>query len=243
MTKVVQALITRVPHQRIGIIARTVGRRRFVEETLTAAGVPFYRWDDGVLDTDTASVMKSLLARFDVRGYDAASDKTAFLRAAAGFESIADPTGRESLLSALLWCHDLLGDRISPTEIRSRIRVGDSTTLITIPGVHLLTGHVGKGQQFDWVMIVGVEDGVLPDFRAKTADEHTEEARVLSVMLSRARHGVIVNRAVSVPTKAGKPMDRAASSFLGNLAAASPLDGAGLVAWFNAADWAAIAAR
>lgn len=243
MTNVVQALIVRVPNQRIGIMARTVGRRRFVEESLTAASVPFYRWDDGVLDTDTASIMKSLLARFDVRGYDAASDKTAFLRAAAGFESIADPAGRESLLSALLWCHDLLRDGISPTEIRSRIRVGDSATLITVPGVHLLTGHVGKGQQFDWVMIVGLEDGVLPDFRAKTADEQAEEARVLSVMLSRARHGVIVSRAASVPTNAGWPKDRKSSAFLPHLASARPLNDAGLVAWFNAADWAAIAAR
>jgi DNA helicase-2/ATP-dependent DNA helicase PcrA len=243
VTSVAQALIARVPNHRIGIISRTVGRRRFVEESLTAADVPFYRWDDGVLDTDTASVMKSLLARFDDRGYDAASDKMAFLRAAAGLESIVDPTGRESLLSALLWCHDLLRDGLRPTEIRSRIRIGDSTTLITVPGVHLLTGHVGKGQQFDWVTIVGVEDGVLPDFRANTADEQTEEARVLSVMLSRARHGVIVSRAVSVPTNAGKPMDRNPSAFLRNLASAGPLDDTGLVAWFNAADWTAIGGR
>ena len=243
VTQIIQALISRVPSQRIGIIARTLGRRRFVEAALTTADVPFFRWDDGVLDTDTARVIKSMLARFDARGYDAATDKMAFLRDASAFESVTEPSGRESLLDALHWCHDLLRAGTSAGDIRARIHVGDATTLISAPGVHLLTGHVGKGQQFDWVVIVGLEDGVIPDFRATSADEKTEEARVLSVMLSRARHGVIVSRAVSVPTNAGRPMNRSSSSFLSQLATGSPRDAGGLVEWFKAADWAAVAQR
>lgn len=243
VTQVARALTTRVPDQRIGIIARTLGRRRFVEEALLTADVPFYRWDDGVLDTDTARTMKSMLARFDARGYDASSDKMAFLREAASFDSATDPSVRESLLNALHWCHDLLRDGVVPTDVRSRIQIGDANTLITASGVHLLTGHVGKGQQFDWVVVVGLEDGVIPDFRATTVEERTEEARVLSVMLSRARHGVIVSRAASVPTNTGRPMSRTPSPFLTNLATANPLDDRGLVSWFDSADWTAIAGR
>ncbi|WP_372466601.1 UvrD-helicase domain-containing protein [Microbacterium maritypicum] len=243
VTRVAQALVSRVPQQRIGVIARTLGRRRFVESALKAAKVPFFRWDDGVLDTETARTLKSLLARFDVRGYEAAADKMAFLRDAAGFESVSEPSGRESLLDALHWCHDLLRSGVAAGDIRSRIQIGDAATLITAPGVHLLTGHVGKGQQFDWVVIVGLEDGVIPDFRATSSDEKIEEARVLSVMLSRARHGVIVSRAVSVPTNAGRPMDRKPSSFLTSLATANPRKAEELVEWFNSADWAAIAVR
>ncbi len=243
VTQVVQALVTRVPNQRIGIIARTLGRRRFVEDALVAAGVSFYRWDDGVLDTDTARTLKSMLARFDSRGYDAAADKMAFLRDATSFEYVTDPTGRESLLDALHWCHDLFRDGISAADIRSRIQVGDATTLIMAPGIHLLTGHVGKGQQFDWVVIVGLEDGVMPDFRATSAEEMTEEARVFSVMLSRARHGVVVSRAASVLTNAGRPMNRKPSPYLSSIALGSPLNDTGLVEWFKIADWAAIAAR
>src|SRR5690606_36551292 len=152
--------VARVPGQRVGIIARTLGRRRFVEDALTSAGVAFYRCDDGVLDTDTARTMKAMLARFAARGYDAAGDKMTLPRDAAGFESVADPTGRESLLGALHWCHDLLRDGATAADIRSRIQVGDANTLITASGVHLLTGHVGKGQQFDWVVVVGLEEGV-----------------------------------------------------------------------------------
>lgn len=243
VTKIAQALLARVPNQRIGIIARTSGRRRFVEAALTAARVPFLRWDDGVLDTDTARLMRSMLARFDAKGYSAASDKMTFLRDASGFDSVAEPTGRQDLLDALQWCHDLLRDGIPPADIRARIHIGDATTLISAPGVHLLTGHVGKGQQFDWVVIVGLEDGVIPDFRASSNDETAEEARVLSVMLSRARHGVIVSKAASVKTNAGRPMDRRPSSFLSQIASASPRDAAGLVGWFETVSWKDIATR
>lgn len=243
VTKVARFLLARVPNQRIGIIARTLGRRRFVEAALNAAGVSFLRWDDGVLDTETARLMKSMLARFDDRGYSSATDKMTFLRDVSGFDSLAEPTGRQDLLDALQWCHDLLRDGIAPADIRSRIHIGDATTLISAPGVHVLTGHVGKGQQFDWVVIIGLEDGVIPDFRATTGPETTEEARVLSVMLSRARHGVIVSRAASVQTNAGRPMDRRPSSFLSQIASASPLDAKGLLEWFNNANWQAVGAR
>ena len=243
VTKIAQALLVRVPSQRIGIIARTLGRRRFAEAALTAASVPFLRWDDGVLDTDTARLVKSVLARFDARGYSSSSDKMAFLREASGFDSVAEPTGRHDLLDALQWCHDLLREGVTPADVRARIHIGDSTTLISAPGVHLLTGHVGKGQQFDWVVIVGLEDGVIPDFRAKTLEEGAEEARVLSVMLSRARHGVIVSRAASVLTNAGRPMDRNPSPFLRQIESARPQDKAGLVEWFRSVDWATVAVR
>lgn len=243
VAQLVEGLIQRVPQQRIGVIARTLGRRRPVENALAAAGVPFYRWDDGVLDTDTARTMKSMLARFDMRGYESSTDKMGFLREASLFESVSDPSSRESLLNALSWSHDLFRDGVTAADIRSRIQVGDATTLITAPGVHLLTGHVGKGQQFDWVVVVGLEDGVIPDFRATRAEEKVEEARVLSVMLSRARHGVVVSRAAAVPTSNGRLMKRTPSEFLRFLASAGPVDNGGLGAWFQAVDWNAIAAR
>ncbi len=63
-------------------------------------------------------------------------------------------------------------------------------TVATHEGVHCLTGHAGKGQQFDWVFVLGLEDGSIPDFRAKNLESKREEARVLSVMISRARIGV-----------------------------------------------------
>ncbi|MFF1572499.1 UvrD-helicase domain-containing protein [Leifsonia sp. NPDC058292] len=242
-SKVVEALLARVPGQRVGIIARTVGRRRFVEQGLTEGGISFYRWDDGVLDTDSARTMRSMLTRFDHSRYNIANDKMEALREMVGLDAVIDPSARESLLGALEWCHDLLRAGATTDEVRLRIRVGNADTLVTVPGVHLLTGHVGKGQQFDWVIVIGLEEGVLPDFRATNADGLTEEARILSVMLSRARHGVMVSNASVVPTNAGRAMSRNPSEFLRRLASAKPLDASAMVDWFNRADWKAIAAR
>jgi DNA helicase II / ATP-dependent DNA helicase PcrA len=201
-------LLKRAPNQRIGVIARTggKGRRRFVDDALSQSGLSCHRWDDGVLDTDTAKIVKAMLASLDTTEFHAASDPLAYLREVAQLEAAQDPSTRESLASALTWCCDLLADGESPAAIRARIKVGDNTTLLNIPGVHLLTGHVGKGQQFDWVVIVGAEEGSIPDFRAEgNPDAMAEEARILSVMISRARHGVLIMHAHNVPTQSGVP--------------------------------------
>ncbi|MEX5637625.1 UvrD-helicase domain-containing protein [Parafrankia sp. FMc2] len=185
-------VLTSAPNHRVAIIARTNPRRRFVDTFMEQSGLPFHRWDDGVLDTDTARIVKAMLARFDFARYQNAEDKLAYLRQVADLEALQDPSSREALAGALNWCYDLLDEGFSLTAIRARVRIGDQNTLINVPGVHLLTGHVGKGQQFDWVVIIGAEEGCIPDFRADTQEAVLEEARVLSVMVSRARHGVLV---------------------------------------------------
>ena len=43
-------------------------------------------------------------------------------------------------------------------HVEKRIQVSDTDSLITRGGVHLLTGHAGKGQQFDWMVVVGLEE-------------------------------------------------------------------------------------
>lgn len=243
IVKVARAILTRTPGQRIGVLARTAPRRRFVDAAFAVTDVAHYRWDDGVLDTDTAKLVKAMLARFDLVAYTAAPDKVAFLRDAVGFESITDVDIRKSMADALGWVQDLLSDAVKPDDIRGRIKIGDSSTLITSAGVHLLSGHVGKGQQFDWAIVVGLEEDFIPFSMATTPDETAEEARVLSVMISRARHGVILSRASSVPTNGGYPRSRTPSRFLGSIAAASPLDAPGIVEWFRRADWDAIGRR
>ena len=243
-TKLSRAVLTRAPMHRIGIISRIASRRRFADEAIIASGLPYHRWDDGVLDTDTAKVMKAMLSQIDIRELAKAADPLEFLRGAANLESIQDPSGREALVDALTWCHDLLADGHSPAAVKSRIRVGDNTTLITVPGVHLLTGHVGKGQQFDWVIVIGAEEGCIPDFRATTEDALAEEARVLSVMISRARHGAVVMRAQSVPAaSSGVVYSKRESRFLASLRNSNPLDAGGIIEWFKITDWGVIASR
>ena len=148
-----------------------------------------------------------------------------------------------SFAEALGWIQDLLSESVSPQEIRSRIQIGNSSTLTTSSGAHLLSGHVGKGQQFDWVFVIGVEEGSIPFFMAESDDEISEEARVLSVMISRARHGVILSRAESVLTNNGSSRRRKPSRFLRLISAIKPLNFSDIAEWFDVADWSGIARR
>jgi DNA helicase-2/ATP-dependent DNA helicase PcrA len=237
-------IVDRAPAHRIGVIARTASRRRFADEAFKRSELPHYRWDDPVLDTDTAKVMKSMLAKLDKAECYVAPNLLGFLQELAGLESIQDPSTREALMGAVAWAHDLLRDGSDPREIRSRIKYGDGSTLLTAPGVHQLTGHVGKGQQFDWVVILGVEEGCIPDFRATTVAARAEEARVLSVMISRARHGVVLLRAAAVESLNGTVWAKKASGFLAAFDdVASCLDRSGVEAWLQDAAWDEIAVR
>ena len=104
-------------------------------------------------------------------------------------------------------------------------------------------GTSGRASSFDWVVIVGAEDDTLPFFRATTNEEILEEARILSVMMSRARHGVLVTNTQVVPTNAGNPRPRSPSRFLPALTAAEPVIGDDAATWLRGAPWEQLAAR
>lgn len=241
LVRLASGIIQRAPNHRVGIIASSGPRRRFADAAFSQAGVATYRWDDGVLDTETAQTVRSLLRGLNVVEFGKADDPIGYLREAANFEDVID--GRDSLRDALDWTCDLLNAGISPDDIRSRIRIGDGSTLINEPGVHLLTGHTGKGQQFDWVFVIGLEDGTVPFFSSATQEELAEDARVLAVMMSRARHGVILSYADYVPDSNDRPRQKEPSRFFAQLVQGSPFNDTQLVDWLNQADWAALAAR
>lgn len=241
--RMVETILMHAPTQRIGVMARATSRRRFVDEAFSNSSIQHHRWDDGVLDTDTAKLVRAMLSTFDQGSYLAATDKIEFLRTVSAFNEVIEPNVREGLAGALNWCYDLLNDNISPTEIRSRIKIGDSSTLLTVPGAHLLTGHIGKGQQFDWVFVLGMEDGSIPNFNASSADELAEEARVLAVMISRARHGVFLSNAHSVQTLGGNLRSQRPSRFFSQLNLSGLTDEAGIDDWIANVDWMAVAGR
>lgn len=240
VVNVVRTILERAPNHRVGVIGRLKGRLRFVDQVAEASGLAVHRWEDGVLDTDTAQLVKAMLSRLNLDELTRASDPVEFLRALAGLDQVQEPDTRANLADALSWCLDRLRDGLMQEQVRSRIKVGDESTLLNVPGLHLLSGHVGKGQQFDWVVVVGAEEGCIPDFRST---DILEEARILSVMISRARHGAIVTHSGNVPTNAGAPKRRAASQFWIQLGTAGYQDGGGINAWLETVDWEAVAAR
>lgn len=242
ITNLCDQILTNAPKQRIGVIGRTKARLRFVDSAVEASGHPVHRWEDGVLDPDTARRIRLMLGRFNTDEYHAVADVLGHLRDLAELDKVEDYDSQRALADAISWVLDRFNDGSNVDEVRSRIRVGDQTTLLNAPGIHLLSGHVGKGQQFDWVVIVGFERDCIPDFRAETVAAREEEARTFSVMLSRARYGVLVTSSRVVPTNAGRNRPRRLSEYWNNIAAASPLGAQGIDEWLDSADWDQISA-
>ncbi len=73
------------------------------------------------------------------------------------------------------------------TESDTLDKRGDRITLMTL--------HSSKGLEFKCVFITGLEDGVLPLYRAKEASEIEEERRLLYVGMTRAEERLFLSRA------------------------------------------------
>lgn len=199
----VSELYSRFPKTRIGVIARTNRRVGLVRKQLEMHDVQFFNWEDGIHDHSTVTRLKSALSRFQTTEFESAISQLAYLGELTEIESIIDSEEKKFLEEGIEWCLDLLSNGNEPSEISQRLKVGNEVDLANGPGIHLLNGHIGKGQQFDWVFIVGFEEGTIPDFRAKAAEARSEEARILSVMISRARIGVYFSLAKRVTTNYG----------------------------------------
>jgi DNA helicase-2/ATP-dependent DNA helicase PcrA len=237
-------VLERAPTHRVGVICRTAGRRRFADEVFQSGSLPWRRWDDPLMDRDTANAVIRILSNWKREAWLTAENPTDLLLNMADSESLQDPDTRKSLREAVEWVHDELSRGVDISELKARVKVGDSSGLINSAGVHLLSGHAGKGQQFDWVCVIGAEEGVLPFFKATSPEELAEEGRILSVMISRARHGALVLHSKSVPDASGRERSKQPSRYQALLKAApSCLTGSNIVNWLKTADWNEIAAN
>ncbi|WP_074416701.1 ATP-dependent helicase [Mycolicibacterium fortuitum] len=75
----------------------------------------------------------------------------------------------------------------------SRRQRGDDAS----PGVRLLTIHKAQGREFRAVAIVGLNNGQIPDFRARSEDERLAELRTFYVAVTRAQRLLLLTRAKS----------------------------------------------
>lgn len=176
------------PEASIGIIARAGWRRNHIDHAFDKqVDVPVRRWDLAIEDPATVALIQATVSGLP-RGATVNDARFAVLDAL----DPADVDARELIDDAF----EVLGQSGATTAraaVRS-IRQTDPKQVVG-PGVHLLNAHTGKGQQFDWTLVVGLEEGHLPGRRNSCGDALDEEQRVLLVMLSRARHGLIVTRA------------------------------------------------
>jgi len=212
------AIMARDPAASIGVIARAGWRRRVVDSAFASSDVPFTRWD---LAIDNPAVVDILRAAW--RSLPARSDIDALERMALSGLAADDSDTFNDVADAITDLRDMAADAGSVTRALAQLHIRERTEAAAGPGVHLLNAHTGKGQQFDWVFIPGVEDFHMPSGLSRTDAELAEEHRVLLVMLSRARHAVILSRARSLISNAGKPYNTGESAYWQPIAGMCPM--------------------
>lgn len=194
------SLQERYPGCSIGIIARRGSRLDLLRAALAAAGVEFQDWATPTHNPEVVKIIRHSSLRV---GSDFEDDRSRFQAVAdlcrASVES-ADVVTRDELEQALEF---LEGALASGETFVAAMRLCRATAPVGEPvgaGVHLLSAHRGKGQEFDYVFAVGLEEGHIPDFRNAG---NIEELRILHVMLSRARTALVITFAKATSTRFG----------------------------------------
>jgi DNA helicase-2/ATP-dependent DNA helicase PcrA len=181
-------ILEECPSCSIGVIVRRGTRLNALRRAAEAAGMAFEDW--------TAATHIPRVSEL-VRKYarEAASKTTTEAEALSELETLckaaldpADVSTADEVASACEDLRNLVETGMSLLDAVDRCRVSTASGEPVAAGVHLLTGHAGKGQEFDWVFVVGLEEGHIPDFRSAN---DPEELRVLHVMLSRAKQGLL----------------------------------------------------
>lgn len=205
------------PRATIGVITRAGWRRRPIDEVFAAAGhLSTQRWDLAIEDSLIVQHILTAVRRLP----RSASMETISHTVLADIDP-ADVETREQALEALTEFRTLVERAGTPATAAEQLRLPDDGSAIG-PGVHLLNAHTGKGQQFDWVFVPGVAHFHIPSPQSKTPAERDEERRVLLVILSRARHGLAITRALSLISNAGKPYSTDPSPWWSELVSACP---------------------
>lgn len=82
------------------------------------------------------------------------------------------------------------------------------------PGVRMLTIDRAKGLEFKAVALVGARDGLIPHYRADSADEESEERRRLYVAMTRASRELLITWPTTTLDRYGGTHSQAPSRFL-----------------------------
>jgi DNA helicase-2/ATP-dependent DNA helicase PcrA len=202
------------PESKIGVVHR--GGKRVTTITGTAAdwGLSFEDWG---LPTHVPAVV-DLISR-ETRQCLAAggTDQEILALLEDRCRALIEP-GDADLLDELAGAFDLLRSLVEEgQDVKTAIascRPSATPGSPVGPGLHVLTAHKGKGQEFDWVFVVGLEEGVIPDFRTKNQEQFDEELRVLHVMVSRARYGLVFSSIRTITTQYGTTKTKEPSPWL-----------------------------
>ena len=191
------------PKVTVGVVGRRGTRSKAIRDAADQAGVTFEDWS---MPTHVPSVVELLnRASQDALNIGGSDDDVLNILERLCRERVdpTDPFTLDELANACDALRHMVSEGITVAKAIASCRPSGAPGAAVAPGLHLLTGHKGKGQEFDWVFVIGLEQGHIPDFRSTTDEARAEELRVLHVMVSRARYGVVVTYSRYTPTKSG----------------------------------------
>lgn len=208
------AEISADPKVKIGVVHRGGKRVSTIMGTAAKSGLAFEDWG---LPTHVPAVVD--LINREARQCLAAggTDQEILLLLEDRCRALVEP-GDADLLDELAGACDVLRTLVADgQQLKAAIascRASAEPGAPVAPGLHVLTAHKGKGQEFDWVFVIGLEEGVIPDFRTKDQEQFEEELRILHVMVSRARYGLVFSSIRTITTQYGTKREKDPSPWL-----------------------------
>lgn len=182
----------------VGILTRMKpgGRRDLLLETLQGDGIEVETWDFPLHRPEVVQLLNKHVDAV-VATVEQPTDQIEELYLRCFAEVAPENASTQiDLRDAADELVDLIGDDLALDELVHRIRVSSDLAEPVGPGVHLLTGHTGKGQGFDKVIVLGFEEGQIPSFFVNGLPEEDpkvqEELALLHVMASRAKEELVL---------------------------------------------------
>ncbi len=201
-------LAEKCPEDTVGVICRAEYRRSALNSAYENARYTPQFWDYALDNPRVTRLLKRHSKHVDAGlTFDQQVDELRE-RATGSF----NPADVDAISEVHEACEQLMqhtDSNLPLSEFMNRLR--DTTMSAISPGVHVLNAHVGKGQQFDWVVVMGLEEGHVPSSYSTTPAQVLEDQRILLVMLSRARKGVFLTCARSNRNQYGRLFHNEAS--------------------------------
>ncbi|MFJ8932018.1 UvrD-helicase domain-containing protein [Streptomyces sp. NPDC102364] len=181
------------PNRTVGIMVRNFRRLTDTIRALDDADVAYQDWYQPTIVPQIAELMHRNLPE----ALSASDDRAEQLAALETLCRHQLPPDDAQTLDELSVACEALGGTLDVRPLQQTLaafRLHTTSEGPVPPGLHLLTGHAGKGQEFDIGYVIGLEEGGIPDFRSTQGEALAEELRVLHVMASRARHRLVFTR-------------------------------------------------
>ena len=201
-----------VPPEETAILVRVNAQLPAIEDALTRAGIGFtvrgQRFFDRREIREALTLMRR--ARLEETGEALAAAIERLFVERLGLDDVAADTGSEgreraASLELLLDILEDLAESDSGLTLDAALAELDSRReaegAASTDGVNLLTYHRAKGLEWDAVYLPSLDEGLVPVRQARTAEEVSEERRLLYVGITRARRFLVLSSSSRKPSR------------------------------------------